>query len=1513
MDIFKVILSNGKTIIFGQDDSYQNNEDYIITNQYLYLDDSIQTIKNKIIIALKYEYSYDEIYLFSTRDHEFDKTDLYNQINDSNENISKQNYENFMKNINDFDYEEKHFYTYDDLIHLPNVLETNVFVGNKFQKEHNYLLTIDPRKISKEVDTSVYNSDSSLLLNFVSNSKTLYLVFADEILHPEFNKSISKEYLINIYYQNLFKKGIFSLTELEKHKASLKRETKSKITTDLINVYKLIDKFYEIYEFTKENPIQYNKIGVKHCEISIKNNMSSLFPLYTIFKNIHASKDVPFIKYNPGLKRDTMYRLYSENITKNGDKIPYLPISEIMKYVKELGKSDEIVMIVKHLFNANPINIILIIKKNGDINVLLNFSELKDIELESVKFKLQDIMNECVNPIITKMNEYMEPIGYNFNYFSNFNHSNIVLQNMELNFNLKIYKKINLKKYREFLSCMFYFVSSDTNKIYFKRVENYVIMDPEDEFISNEFRKRTDFSDIVEGLINEFSLDRSYVEEKVRNFISNYEILNGELLENSGFPLEITLNNTNNTLNIVIKNINSIFFVNLFMKYIHSFIYLYQYPDKISEILVSINNLTKKEINYDKIVELTKTKLDIKKPATHIQFNNEDVDDDFFSSNTIIENVQDQTSNVSRTTLNIPIYGDDDEDDEEEEDDDDDDEKEGGAGDDDLDDELDDDLEGMDIKNPNPFQARIKQREPELVLTKNEGKYSPYSVSCQSNLLRQPVILDDDEMKKIEKYHRDSYNEAIKYGSDPKKQYWYICPRYWNLKTNTSLSEKEVNEILIKDRNAIIPAKVKYIPKGAYIYEFNHPKQHMDNNNNYIYQFPGLQKDSHPKGYLLPCCFKKKQNQDKNIEKELKKEKQQISYVVASTIFPLSQNRMGFLPNEVQLFMDFDNKSCVDKSNPSIIKPNSKCLIRYGVEQDMLKSFLGCYADLYAYIHKVPTPSIENMIKILHKNIELDDFIKIQNGSFVSLFRIIDASMDIDFKHYENNDFFKSIDMNKKEEKSFLKETIIAYENFRNFLLDPYSIIDHNYFLSVFSEPNKHLLPKGINIIILEIKENKTIDILCPKNIYQRNIFDDNKDSWILLKQNVFYEPIYLYDGKQNYTRLFSKTIPNKTINYVLNNVKSLMNKYCKPIPSLQDKYNFKKPQYLNILIELCEKYNIEIKNEIMNYQAKIVGLLIHHKNEFVMLPCYPSSFEKYELIFQGDNMIVNNYTKTKTLLQNINTISKREIECKPVKKIIKNKIIVGILTECNQFIKTEHIELDKINDDLAIENSDDYLKVEKAISENVIDNDRINETYKIYLESQYYSIFRSTIRILLSQPINRFLKSQINSIIASEDIYTKKIENLYNLLRKLGTSHIEFIEINVNNIDKDEIMTCFTNCDNKPNCKSNNNNCVLVIPKNNLYKADILNEKLYYTKISDELVRFSRIRSFIMEPKKYLNLSSGDYKVNKNEILLLDSVIKSEYLNELVLFDNKYLNNIDYENSELENKIIKKKINLHP
>jgi ABC-type uncharacterized transport system substrate-binding protein len=54
------------------------------------------------------------------------------------------------------------------------------------------------------------------------------------------------------------------------------------------------------------------------------------------------------------------------------------------------------------------------------------------------------------------------------------------------------------------------------------------------------------------------------------------------------------------------------------------------------------------------------------------------------------------------------------------------------------------------------------------------------------------------------------------------------------------------------------------------------------------------------------------------------------------------------------------------------------------------------------------------------------------------------------------------------------------------------------------------------------------------------------------------------------------------------------------------------------------------------------------------------------------------------------------------------------------------------------------------------------------------------------------------------------------------------------------------------------------------------------------------------MEPKYYLNVSNVNYKINSNEILLLDSAINAAYLNDTNIFSvNEYIRNITYEIAE--------------
>ena len=67
------------------------------------------------------------------------------------------------------------------------------------------------------------------------------------------------------------------------------------------------------------------------------------------------------------------------------------------------------------------------------------------------------------------------------------------------------------------------------------------------------------------------------------------------------------------------------------------------------------------------------------------------------------------------------------------------------------------------------------------------------------------------------KNHPGSYHEAVKYGSSAEKQFWYICPRYWSLKENTSLTEEEAKS---GKYGTIIPKNAKTVPPGGGVIEF---------------------------------------------------------------------------------------------------------------------------------------------------------------------------------------------------------------------------------------------------------------------------------------------------------------------------------------------------------------------------------------------------------------------------------------------------------------------------------------------------------------------------------------------------------------------------------------------------------------------------------------------------------------------------------------------------------------------
>jgi hypothetical protein len=303
-------------------------------------------------------------------------------------------------------------------------------------------------------------------------------------------------------------------------------------------------------------------------------------------------------------------------------------------------------------------------------------------------------------------------------------------------------------------------------------------------------------------------------------------------------------------------------------------------------------------------------------------------------------------------------------------------------------------------------------------------------------------------LDKINKDHPGFLREedVIKYGSNPKNQFNYICPRFWCLKNNTLVDPKDLKEVIGKDgkKELVHPTCGKVLPKGEkkvkpgyYIYEFYKPKPGKTDYKKY----PSLIPDSHPDGYCLPCCFDKYNTEgrikamekcfDKNSDddkKEKKRDKiqnkkEEDEYIKGPDKFPLDSGRWGYLPVEIQTMLHEVNADCqISKTNTNI-KPNHPCLLRHGVEINKKQSFIACISDIIFFAKRVQDESnnvaqvltIKDMRKRIIKSLTIDNFIKYQNGNLVNNFNNYKNDSEIEVNKYKNSKLFSKINEKNTE------------------------------------------------------------------------------------------------------------------------------------------------------------------------------------------------------------------------------------------------------------------------------------------------------------------------------------------------------------------------------------------------------------------------------------------------------------------------------------------------------------------
>ena len=246
---------------------------------------------------------------------------------------------------------------------------------------------------------------------------------------------------------------------------------------------------------------------------------------------------------------------------------------------------------------------------------------------------------------------------------------------------------------------------------------------------------------------------------------------------------------------------------------------------------------------------------------------------------------------------------------------------------------------------PHPMLQKMEEADKILFPKEKVGKFNSYSSSCQvsqnknepKGQIRRPVILTKDEYENIYENHRDTYTESISYSSGKNddgddKNFWYICPRYFGLLENRSLSESEV---ATGEFGKIIPnigKKLGIPPNMGYnIMEFN--KDHL---------YPGFMEPSkHAQGKCMPCCYKtwdndarvktRKKCMDETKIGEKEQVKKTSNYIEKG--HPLNEGVQGYIDPRILELLGINNRSCEEKSP-------SACFLRRGVVASNSQSLL---------------------------------------------------------------------------------------------------------------------------------------------------------------------------------------------------------------------------------------------------------------------------------------------------------------------------------------------------------------------------------------------------------------------------------------------------------------------------------------------------------------------------------------------------------------------------------------------
>ena len=466
----------------------------------IYHDDTLETIKKKISISMNDDkkINTEEIYLFIKTKVSLSTISIYKLLsNNFTRSITYNILEDFFKNYPNISLDllsKKKEYTYFDLLQLDLDIE-QIQIQSLSIFTDNYMFVSNPYDCDNLNNSILVNTQNSkLLLDFHHiQDNNIYLVLAEDIFN-EMKTDKEIEYICKTYFPFLYEKNIFTLT-------SLMQQKKMNYLSENFNNTEIINEFVK-----NSKSIDDLKKGILNLTFNIYPKYNINFPLENLFNYLHVTNLYPFIKYNPGNKIENLFKLFSDKISTNNRKIPFLSKKIILDIKNNYGlHANKLVIYI----NINSSDILICeIDQKGIFTITLNLTNellLKDIH---------NILFKNLNNLFTIINNYLEQFGFLINFFDSLE-SSVTILNIDYT-----YERVINSKYKSLIN---------SKNVCLSRIFNILEVENEEQFFNLIFKKISNFSNmnadelLIQDLLNK-TLNIDEISEKLKDtFPEKYE------------------------------------------------------------------------------------------------------------------------------------------------------------------------------------------------------------------------------------------------------------------------------------------------------------------------------------------------------------------------------------------------------------------------------------------------------------------------------------------------------------------------------------------------------------------------------------------------------------------------------------------------------------------------------------------------------------------------------------------------------------------------------------------------------------------------------------------------------------------------------------------------------------------------------------------------------------------------------------------------------------------------------